>query len=113
MFDKGGKVVPYRFFEQVRSRGEKVDQMNSPIDMSLKNNFPSFGEKHHGLKNRLRNLRLLRTQPVGRPKDIISSIIVALGIASLTTMTPATVGGLTIGLGIGLTWAGITLKGHC
>ena len=56
--------------------------MNSPIDMSLKNNFPSFGEKHHGLKNRLRNLRLLRTQPVGRPKDIISSIIVALGIAS-------------------------------
>jgi hypothetical protein len=63
------------------------------IDMSLANNFPS--------------LRLQRRPkiPLYRPHDIISSIIVALGIASATTMATT---GVTIGLGIGLTWAGIT-----
>ena len=75
------------------------------IEMSLKATFPELVSKRYGLKNRLRNFKILRTQPAGRPKDIISSIIVALGIASAATMTTT---GVTIGLGIGLTWAGIT-----
>ena len=75
------------------------------INMSFKATFPELLSKKYGLKNRLRNFRILNTQPVGRPKDIISSIIVALGIASAATMTTT---GVTIGLGIGLTWAGIT-----
>jgi hypothetical protein len=78
------------------------------IDISFKNNFPGLMPKRHGVRNRLYNFKILRTQPAGRPKDIISTIIVALGIASAATMTTTGVGLTIFGLTMGLTWSGIT-----
>jgi hypothetical protein len=76
-----------------------------PIDMSIEGNFPDLELKQHGLRNRLHNFRIFRTQPVGRPKEIISSILVAIGIISAETA------GTVVGIAIGGTVYGLTLGG--
>jgi hypothetical protein len=74
--------------------------------MSLEDNFPGLFPQRHGLRNRLRNFKILKTQAVHAPRDIISTILVGLGIVSA-----GTAGAAAIGITIGGVVFGLTLSG--
>lgn len=77
----------------------------NPIDMNIEKNFPSLWEKRYGLRNRLRNFRIFRTQPVGRPKELITTILVALG-----AITAETAAGGIVGIAVGGMVYGLSLS---